>query len=79
MIHLEFKLEDVRLIKGEGIHRAITLEVASQAAIATDPGERPLANLLFGQDLEAGNIGSLHVSSFRAPVCQTTSAIFSPA
>ena len=32
----------------------------SQAAIATDPGERPFDNPPFGQDLEARNFGSLH-------------------
>ena len=39
---------------------SIMLEVASQAAIATDPGERPFDNPPFGQDLEARNFGSLH-------------------
>ena len=38
----------------------IALEVASQAAIATDPGEGPFDNPPFGQDLEARDVGSLH-------------------
>src|SRR5271156_5222570 len=43
---------------GDG--HSVTLEVASQAAIATDPGERPFDDPPFGQDLEARNVGSLH-------------------
>ena len=43
-----------------GDSHSVTLEVASQAAIATDPGERPFDNPPFGQDLEARNVGSLH-------------------
>jgi hypothetical protein len=35
-------------------------EIASQTAIATDPGERPLNNPSLGQDFESNGIGSLH-------------------
>jgi len=38
----------------------VAFEVTRQAAIATDPGERPFDNPSFGQDLEPGNVGSLH-------------------
>src|SRR5208282_3740487 len=38
----------------------IAFEVASQASIAADPGERPFYNPPLGQDLEAGGIGALH-------------------
>jgi len=38
----------------------VAFEVASQPAVAADPGERPLDNPPFGQDLEAGGVGSLH-------------------
>ena len=43
---------------GDG--HSVTLEVASQPAIATDPGEGPFDNPPFGQDREARNVGSLH-------------------
>ena len=42
----------------------IALEVAGQAAVATDPGERPFDDPSLGQDLEAVGIGSLHNLQF---------------
>ena len=38
----------------------VAFEITSQTTIATDPGERPFDNPSFGQDLEAGGVGSLH-------------------
>ena len=39
--------------------RCVAFEVASQATIATDPGERPFNDPPFGQDLKSGSIRSL--------------------
>jgi hypothetical protein len=38
----------------------VTFEIASQAAIAADPGKGAFHNPSLGQDLEAGRIRSLH-------------------
>jgi hypothetical protein len=38
----------------------VAFEIASQTAIASDPGERSFDNPSLGQDLEANGIGSLH-------------------
>ena len=44
----------------EGSHGCgVAFEVAGQASIATDPGERPLHNPPFGQNLKSGNVRSL--------------------
>ena len=43
--------------RGDGC--GVALKVASQAAIATDPGKRPFDNPPFGQHLESGNVRSL--------------------
>src|SRR6188768_950315 len=38
----------------------IAFEVAGQATIAADPGERPFDDPAFRQDYESGRVGSLH-------------------
>ena len=44
----------------EGSHGCgVAFEVAGQASIATDPGERPLDNPPFGQNLKSGSVRSL--------------------
>jgi hypothetical protein len=38
----------------------VAFEIASQMAIATDPGERSFDNPSLGQEFESNGIGSLH-------------------
>ena len=62
---------------GDG--HGVTLEVASQTAIATDPAKVLSTIHLLGKTAKPETLDRFTISSFHAPVRQTTSAIFSPA
>ena len=56
----------------------ITLEVAGEAPVAADPGERSLHDPAFRQGHEAVRVGALTISSFQQPVVATVAAILGP-
>ncbi len=62
----------------EGDGSRVTLEVAGQAAVATDSGKGALDDPALGQDDEAMGMLRLTICKLQQPVLATILAIFGP-